>query len=257
MKLLLALLLSLPAWAAKETPLERGLRIHKELLNSGALVGRVLTYKDKTYDVSSEWQICDAYAGICMKAYEAGMNDPVMLAFFETDDRLDMIPVDYLKYRGDRSQEAVHYYMDHGAGLNDVFKLQDAQGRPLFDAAGQLTKEGDAAYEAAMRGTEGTARKSAPAAPPKRQRCPHAAALRAVRKLKAEKYVEINRQEYDCLHKFFPKYEDEEMNVKLVCDEGRDRYFYAGVDSMDAFVVTTLRNKGKCPSHGTSTFGKP
>jgi len=244
---------------APEAPIVRSRRIYADLVAAGVLKGRMLTWQDKTYDVSENWQICDAYVGICFKAHAPGENEPLMLAVFELPGGgHDILPIDYLKYRHDRGQDAIHWFIAHGATMQDVFKLNDGEGRPLFDVRGELTDAGDAAYETQLRGGASTVGpESKPAEAPKRKRCPHAAAVKQIRKLKLQLFVEIDLNEYDCLHSFFPKYDDEEMNVKTVCDESRDRYFYASSDSLDAFVVETWRKKGKCPDHGTKTFGKP
>jgi len=244
--------------APKQTPYERAKRIHETLVSGGALKGRLFLWDGKTFDVSGQWQICEAYAGICFKAFESGETKPKILAVFESASMahgVGLMEVDIDKYKKDRTQEAIHWFIENGSNMQEVFKLQDKERRLLFDAAGNLTAAGDMAYETGLRGkSPSLTLDSAPKNAPRRRDCPHPKAVRQVKKLVVQGYVEIKKADYDCLHEFFPKYSDEEMNVKTVCDENRDRYFYLKSDSIDEFVVTSFRSKGKCPEHGTKLF---
>jgi len=58
----------------------------------------------------------------------------------------------YRRYLFLKSQTARYYFETHGAEAKTAFRLKDLRGKPLFDARGMLTQEGDAVYNHVQRG---------------------------------------------------------------------------------------------------------
>lgn len=259
--------------------LARAERLHRMLIAQGILAGTVLTWEGREYDVSRRYMLCEAYGGICYKAYEAGFPEPVVLAIYEiAPGELAMQPVDYLKYRKDRSADAARYYRD-ATGLPEAKVLQRTTpaGAPMFDMLGQLTKAGEAAYTAETEGGGGV-----PAAPAKdgtkatearkAAETKKAAVARkgakkkkgvgkanaavskySVRQLGAMGYREISRAELDCLHTV--PFDDSELILEKVQEADRIRFFLHPKDP--AIMIAMLYRRDRvCNPQGTKIFGK-
>src|SRR5207244_13230864 len=117
---------SLPA--ASIESLTRASHLYDKLQETGVLNGTVLTWQGVEYDVSKNYTLCDGYDGICFKGYQAGFNDPVMLAVSEDSaGQLAVQPVDYVKFKKDRSMEAAQFYEKRRILTeDDVYKMKDA-----------------------------------------------------------------------------------------------------------------------------------
>jgi len=249
---------------ARKKAVERSERIRGLLISKGILQekARTLDWNGIKYALwPGTYQICEPYNGICYRAVGAGKKTPVVLAVYEVSAQdLDVIVVEYQQYLRDRAQDAIHFFMAQGASFNDVFKLTDPRGRPLFDAAGLLTPDGEAVFQAGLEGKEIGLRVASGAMGPqnKRRWGDPKEAKKTIEKLRLAGYREILRDEYDCLHKTFRGTPDEELNLRFVLDGDKERYFYL-YDEMDPgwFIVEQYRKDRKCAPGGTPTFGRP
>ena len=271
-----AFVLAVPA--ASIESLARASHLYDRLTQEGVLKGTVLSWQGLEYDVSKNYILCDGYDGICFKGYQVGFNEPVMLAVSEDGSgQLAIQPVDYIKFKTDRSQEAVKFYQERRhLGEDDVFKMKDANGEFMFDAMGQLTKPGENAYESELEGRSvggaspapgRTGKASGPAAAAKKKAAKADAAARykrtgrsdtgmskySIKKLNQMGYREIYRDELDCIHSV--PIDDSELILEKVQDKDKLRYFLHPKDPAILIAMKYRRDK-VCNPRGTQTFGK-
>ncbi|MEI8191547.1 MAG: hypothetical protein WCI75_17670, partial [candidate division NC10 bacterium] len=164
----------------------------------------------------------------------------------------------YRKYLFFKSQTARYYFETHGADAKDAFRLKDLRGKPLFDARGMLSQEGDAVYNHIQRGLPtwwrhpdgkvgGTVRpppellpvpgKPAPAqaAPPPME---DAEAAKKAQMLKSTGYEEISASEEQHLLKVTKRSEAElEQESSLQVIRGRHVVFYLMAPSDPVFAL--------------------
>jgi len=267
---------SLPA--ASIESLSRASRLYNLLMSKGVLVGTVLTWEGTEYDVSKNYTLCDAYEGICYKAYQAGFSDPMVLAVSEdAAGQLAVQPVDYVKFKKDRSIEAAHFYMERNkVSEDDVYRIKDSRGEFMFDAMGQLTKPGENAYESELEGRPvggGATVPRIPAAAPPKAKPAKKAPAKAKKEKKSKKigrsdtglsrysvkqllemgYREIYSGELDCIHRV--PIDDSELFMEKIEQGGSVRYFLNPKDPA-LLVAMKFRREKVCNPRGTATFGK-
>lgn len=261
---------------ASAESLGRAEKLRGMLVSRGLLKGTVLTWQGTEYDVSRSYVLCDGYQGICYKGYEAGFSEPVILAVYEIAPGEPAVqPVDYIKFKRDRSQDAAQFYMERkGLSEADVYKLQDELGQYMFDAMGQLTKSGELAYETDLEGKppaqvqaepppaqKGKPEAKKPGKPDKKGkrkekrigRSDTGLSKYSIEQLGQMGYREISKSELDCIHSI--PIDDSELFLEKV--QGKDglRYFLNPKDPA-LLVAMTYRKQKVCNPHGTATFGK-
>lgn len=267
---------SLPAGSIES--LSRASRLYNLLVSQGVLAGTVLTWEGTEYDVSKNYILCNAYEGICYKAYQAGFNSPIMLAVSENSTgALAIMSVDYVKFKKDRSLDAVRFYMERDKLSEDeAYRLKDGRGEFMFDAMGQLTKPGENAYESELEGhpvvgvanvpkTQVTApKRSRPVkkAPAKRKKEKEAKKIGqsdsglsrfSVKQLLEMGYREITAGELDCIHSV--PIDDSELFMEKIQQGVGLRYFLNTKDPALMIAMKFRRDK-VCNPRGTPTFGK-
>ena len=63
-----------------------------------------------------------------------------------------LTPTGLERYHFYKSQSSIRVFEDHGVTIKAVFHMTDLAGHPFFDSNGGLTDEGEAAYDAMVRG---------------------------------------------------------------------------------------------------------
>lgn len=142
----------------------------------------------------------------------------------------------YKVYLRDISQMAVRFFEKQSISLNEVFRLRDVYGRPIFTKQGELTDEGWDAYFKAVENNEKTWIRSYEEPLKKEEENPKEIEIanNKIKRLLEDGYVEIYGGEYEWLKTATDCPDDvlqsPPCNIQLVKVGKKIRYFICGVE---------------------------